>query len=327
VSRLGRGARTAGLVALGLAVAAVASAAVVFVRPDLPRATLIAKYADAQSRFVALPDGTVAHVEIEGPAGQPTVVLLHGAMSSIQSWAGWRPALSARYRVVSIDLPGNGLTGETAARDYSRPGMVAFVRAVLGALGVNREAVIGHSMGGGVAAEYAERYPNEVWALVLIDAAGVSVAGANETESRRLAQNPVTRAILPWILPRAMLAKGLRKTFGDPSKVTDAMVDRIAEIERFPGDRAGLIGHYLAKSDDAALQAGLPSLRLPVLIEWGGLDTVQPLAAARTYDQQIRGARLIVYPGVGHDVIEEAASSSERDAEAFLSSVPKERPE
>jgi pimeloyl-ACP methyl ester carboxylesterase len=173
-------------------------------------------------------------------------------------------------------------------------------------------------MGGGVAAEYAERYPDEVWALVLVDSAGIHVAGRPDTEAAKLARNPVTRAVLPWVMPKWELTRALRKMYGDPSKVTGALVDRICELERFPGNRAGLIGHYLAPSDDARLEAGLSDLKLPVLIEWGGLDAVQPRAAAEVFRRRIPGAQLVIYPGVGHDVIEEAAAASERDAEGFL---------
>jgi pimeloyl-ACP methyl ester carboxylesterase len=139
----------------------------------LPRESLIRKYAGPNSRFIQLPDGSAAHVEINGQSDKPVVVLLHGGPgSSVRNWDGWTPALAADYRVVAIDLPGDGVTSQTGSKDYSRPGMVAFIHAVLSAIGVHREALVGHSMGGGVAVEHAERYPGEVWALVLIDSSG-----------------------------------------------------------------------------------------------------------------------------------------------------------
>jgi len=52
------------------------------------------------------------------------------------------PSLAAGYRIIAIDLAGNGLTGETGARDYSRAGVVAFVHSVLGALGADHEALV-----------------------------------------------------------------------------------------------------------------------------------------------------------------------------------------
>jgi pimeloyl-ACP methyl ester carboxylesterase len=62
------------------------------------RAALIGKYSDSRSRFVALPDGSVAHVRVEGAIDKPTVVLLHGAMNSLQSFEPWANVLTQNYR-------------------------------------------------------------------------------------------------------------------------------------------------------------------------------------------------------------------------------------
>ena len=294
--------------------------AAALIRLDMPRTALIAKYAGPKARFVPLPDGTVAHVRLEGPRNKPVVVLLHGAMNSLQSWDSWAQRLSENYRVVSIDEPGHGLTGPTVAGDYSRAGMVSFVHAVLHGLGIRREAIVGHSMGGGVAAEYAERYPDEVWALVLVDASGIPRTGPRSGLDA-MAHHALLRPVLRWSLPRWVIGAGIRKMVGDRSKATDEMIDRIYDLVHFPGNRAGLIGHYLAPNDDAAVEAGLPRLAVPTLIEWGGSDPVLPLSSAREFQRLIRDARLVVYPGVGHLVPEELPEQSEQDAAAFLAQV------
>ena len=299
--------------------------AAALIRLDMPRTALIAKYAGPRARFVPLPDGSVAHVRIEGPRDKPTVVLLHGAMDSLQSWDFWARRLSENYRVVSIDEPGHGLTGPTVAGDYSRAGMVSFVHAVLRRLGARHEAIVGHSMGGGVAAEYAERYPGEVWALVLVDATGIPRTGPRSGLDA-MAQHALLRPVLRWTLPRWIIAAGIRKMVGDPSKVTDEMIDRIYDLLHFPGNRAALIGRYLAPSDDAAVEAGLPRLAVPTLIEWGGSDPVLPVSSAREFQRLIRNARLVLYPGVGHLVPEELPDESEHDAAAFLAQVQPSAP-
>jgi pimeloyl-ACP methyl ester carboxylesterase len=302
---------------LGVLVAA-AIVAGALVRPDLSRATLRAKYADARSRFVTLPDGSVAHVRVDGPSGAPTIVLLHGAMISLQSWDTWSERLSEKYRVVRIDAPGHGLTGPTTAGDYSRAGMVAFVHAVLKNLGVGREAMVGHSMGGGVAAEYAERYPDEVWGLVLVDASGIPRSPSQGSGLGVVAHNPLLRPILRWSMPRWLIARGVRKAFADPTKATDAMIDRVYDLVHYPGNRAGLIGHYLAPSDDVAVEAGLPGLKVPTLIEWGAADGVLPVSSAREFQRRIPNATLVIYEGVGHVVPEELPEQSAHDAADFL---------
>jgi pimeloyl-ACP methyl ester carboxylesterase len=307
---------------LGLVVTAgFALGAAALIRLDLPRASLVARYADSRSQFAALADGSVAHVRLQGPPGAPVVVLLHGAMNSLQSWDYWGPRLAERFRVISIDAPGHGLTGPTVSGDYRRAGMVSFVHAVLNCLGIKREAIVGHSMGGGVAAEYAEQYPDEPWALVLIDAAGIPRTAGEGSGLDAVARNALLRPLLRWSLPRWLIARGLRKIVADPSVVTDGMIDRIFDLEHYPGNRAGLIGHYLAATDDAALEAGLSSIRVPTLIEWGASDHVLPVSSAREFQRRVRNSRLIVYPGIGHLVPEELPQQSARDALTFLIQV------
>ena len=306
--------------ALAFLTAVLVFGAAAMIRLDMPRAALIAKYAGPRARFVALPDGTVAHVRLDGPRDKPAVVLLHGAMNSLQSWDPWTQRLAENYRVIRIDEPGHGLTGATVAGDYSRAGMVSFVHAVLGRLNVRRAAIVGHSMGGGVAAEYAEHYPNEVWALVLVDASGIPRTGPR-SRLEAMAHHALLRPVLRWTLPRWMIGDGIRDAVADRSKATDEMIDRIYDLEHFPGNRAGLIGHYLAPNDDSAVEAGLSRLAVPTLIEWGGADPVLPLSSAREFQRLIRDARLIVYPGVGHLVPEELPEQSEQDAASFLAGV------
>jgi pimeloyl-ACP methyl ester carboxylesterase len=306
--------------ALLLLAAVLVLGAAALIRLDMPRTALIAKYAGPEARFVTLPDGTVAHVRLAGPRNRPAVVLLHGEMNSLQSWDSWAQRLSENYRVVSIDEPGHGLTGPTVAGDYSRAGMVSFVHAVFGRLNVRRAAIVGHSMGGGVAAEYAERYPDEVWALVLIDASGIPRTGP-PSSLEAMAHHAFLRPVLRWTLPRWMIGAGVRNIVGDRSKATDEMIDRIYDLVHFPGNRAGLIDHYLAPNDDSAVEAGLSHLAVPTLIEWGGSDPVLPLSSAREFQRLIRDARLLVYPGVGHLVPEELPEQSEQDAAAFLAQV------
>ncbi len=103
----------------------------VYSAPDIPRAALEAKYATPPSQFVeltypsTLPDasGTPAsptaraHYRIRGPQNAPVLLLLHGSNASLFTWEPWSKTLSDQFRVVSVDLPGHGLTGATANRD------------------------------------------------------------------------------------------------------------------------------------------------------------------------------------------------------------------
>src|ERR1700730_15035602 len=92
-------------------------------QPDMPRSALEAKYATPPSQFVVLPDGARAHFRDRGPRDAQVLVLLHGSNASLVTWEPWSKALSDRFRVVSVYLPGHGLTGAVPNRDYSQKGM------------------------------------------------------------------------------------------------------------------------------------------------------------------------------------------------------------
>src|SRR5262250_896490 len=102
-----------------------------FSTAPVPAATLTAKYGQAPSQFLTLPGGTVAHYRdyaaTTGEARAPILVLLHGSNSSLHTWEPWAQRLRGTMRVVTVDLPGHGLTGATAEADYSANGMVEFV--------------------------------------------------------------------------------------------------------------------------------------------------------------------------------------------------------
>jgi pimeloyl-ACP methyl ester carboxylesterase len=290
----------------------------VFVRLDLDRNSLITKYADVHSRFLHLPGGTIAHVRIAGAAEGPAVVLLHGSMSSLQSWTEWESVLLSDYRVISLDLPGHGLTGPTVERDYTRDGMVAFVHEVLGQLDISQAAFIGHSMGGGVALAYAEQHHGEVSALVLIDANGLPRTAAQGSGLARLARQPILRPVLRWATPRWLIARGLRNSFADPAKLSERLLDQTYDLVRFPGNRAAFIGHYRANDNDALVKTRLGEISTPTLVLWGSADPILPLSLGEDLHRGIRDSKLIVYPGVGHVATEEAAQQSQRDVARFL---------
>ena len=79
-------------------------------QPDIPRAILEAKDAGPPSQFLTLPEGTRAHVRDRGPRDALALVLIHGSNASVYTWEPWVKRLSDRFRVITLDLPGHGLT-------------------------------------------------------------------------------------------------------------------------------------------------------------------------------------------------------------------------
>ncbi len=295
--------------------------AVSVVRFDKSKEELLPKYASPASQFIALPDGAVAHVRDEGPREAPALVLVHGSNASLHTWEPWVKLLGGKYRVVTMDMPGHGLTGAVPGDDYSRTAMVAFTHEVVGKLGLTHYAIGGNSMGGGVAAEYAETYPAEVSALILVDAAGIprkAEAGEKLPLGFRLARMPVLNKILLYVTPRSIFAEGLHKVFVDQSKVTEEMISRYYDLALYDGNRKATSIRFRTPSNDEAVAERLGAIRAPTLILWGDKDTLIPVENAAEFARRIPGAKVVIYPDVGHVPMEEVAEKSAADVAAFL---------
>jgi len=155
------------LLSLGVAIAVTVSW-----EPDRQIGPLVAKWAKEPSTFVEL-DGMQAHIRDTGPRNDPVpIVLLHGMGSSLHTWEGWQHDLQATRRVISVDLPGFGLTGPSPQGEYHIDTYTRFLLRLLDSLGVKRVMLVGNALGGEVAWQTAILAPERVRKLVLIDSDG-----------------------------------------------------------------------------------------------------------------------------------------------------------
>jgi pimeloyl-ACP methyl ester carboxylesterase len=291
--------------------------------PDIPYGVLEAKYRDAASHFVDLPGGFHVHYEDEGDPSRPLVVLLHGFGDSYTGWEGWVPELKTKFRVISLDFPGHGLTRAPDGYLLSGDGLADFVDVFAATLALPKFAVAGNSMGGGAAWQLAVRHPDRVNALILVDAAGFP----NEKPpgeiplAFRILRYPIGRALLRNIDNRPLIDEGLKTDVYDKSVITPAFVDRWAEFQRAPGHRAILMG-LDPRSHSQATAELLGTIKVPTLILHGENDPIIEPAAARKFAAAIPGARLLTYPRVGHLPQVEIPERSAADVAAFLEAQP-----
>ncbi|HEX7777321.1 MAG TPA: alpha/beta hydrolase [Parvibaculum sp.] len=307
------------LILLGLVFIAVS-----VVRFDKTKEELLPKYTTAASQFIPLSSGAVAHVRDEGNKAGPALVLIHGSNASLQTWEPWVKLLGGKYRVVSMDLPGHGLTGAVPGDDYSRDAMVAFVHEVMQKLAIPRFAIAGNSMGGGVAAEYAEVYPDELTALILVDAAGLPrkpQPGEKIPLGFRLARMPVLNKLMLYVSPRSMFAEGLHKVFVDQSKVTEEMISRYYDLNLYDGNRKATGIRFRTPGNDEAVAEKLGAIKAPTLVMWGDKDPLIPVGTAAEFAKRIPGAKVVVYTDVGHIPMEEVPEKSAADVDAFLTAA------
>lgn len=287
-------------------------------QPEIPYSTLAARYANAESRWLALPDGVRVHYRDEGPREAPAIVLVHGFAASLHAWEPWVSRLKGDYRVISLDLPGHGLTEAPAGYRVTPSVQVGVVDQLTRALGVDRFVLAGNSMGGAVAWRYALAHPDRLRGLVLVDAAGWP--GKRSANGRpavfSLLANPAGRALLKSIDPTPLARSGLRQAYVDPGLVTPALVNRYVELARAPGHKDILLTQ---RTQDAGVTpATFATIRIPTLVITGEVDKLIPAADARAMAQAIPAAKLIAYPGVGHVPMEQIPDRSADDLRTFL---------
>lgn len=291
--------------------------------PDTDAQAMKAKYGGGASQFITLQHGLTVHVRDEGRRYGPVIVLIHGSNASLHTWEPWVKRLGGQYRIVSLDLPGHGLTGTHPSGDYDYPIFVDVVDKVLVKLGIDRATIGGNSMGGGVTWMYALAHPEKVEAMILVDAAGAPRWEARKAPiGFRIARMPVLRDIAKIITPRSMIESSFKTSVSVKSVATPAAIDRYWELLRYPGNRAATIKRFsYTHNNHPATKVKLATLKMPTLILWGEEDNLIPVKSAKWFAEAIPESKLIIYPKVGHIPMEEVADHSAADVAAFLQTL------
>lgn len=292
--------------------------------PDIPYETLEARYANAASRYMDLPGGLRVHYRDEGPTDARALVLIHGFSASLHAWEPWAQRLSADYRVISLDLPGHGLT--RAPSDYapSTAASVAVVDQVTRRLGAEDFVLAGNSMGGGVAWRYALAHPDRLEGLVLVAAAGWPDPERNREGAPivfRLLANPAGRWYLRNADPELFAKRGLEQAYLDESLVTDEVVERYVALARAPGHRAILTGGREDRGSGVTPET-FRAIKMPTLVMTGEQDALIPADHSRRFAEAIPGAKLVIYPDGGHVPMEQLPDRSAADLRTFLEALP-----
>ena len=284
-----------------------------FYTPDESRAALEAKYAGAPSTFVEV-EGVRVHVRDTGKRDAPAIIMLHGFGASLHTWEDWAQALSGEYRVIRFDLPGFGLTGTDPSGDYTDARTMQVLASLMDKLRVQRATLIGNSMGGRIAWSFAARNPARVSRLVLISPDGFASEGISYSHPIGV---PLPARALPYLLPMPLLRLSLAPAYGNPQRLTEAVVERYRDMLLAPGVREAV----LARMEQVVLQDPVPVLRtlqLPVLLLWGDKDGMIPISNAADYLAVLPEAKLVVLPGLGHLPQEESPAEALAPVKAFL---------
>lgn len=215
-----------------------------------------------------------------------TVLLLHGWASSLQPYRALMHQLSAKYRVIAVDLPGMG-GSEEPKEPWDVDGFADFVLAFMAQFPVEKLSLVGHSYGGRIIIKLANRaLPFAIDKIVLVDSAGIKPPASKKKSMRqrvfKLGKWFLSMKPIAWLFPTAL--EKLRVKFGSADYAAASPMMR----------------QCLVKAVNEDLSHLLPGIKAPTLLVWGDRDTATPISDAKQMESAIPNAGLAVIPGTGH---------------------------
>lgn len=303
------------VVTVGLVLIAAVVGGAAYVERDIPAQVLEARYGQPPSKFVTV-DGVRLHYRDEGRG--PVILLIHEQFDSLLMWEPWASALKDRYRVIRFDLTSHGLTGPDATGDYSLERTVALLEQFAIRLRLQKFSLAGSSVGGTTAVYFAARHPERVDRLILVSPYGVG--GRLSPEHASLVDTSPFLDLLAYTAPRFFAAGLLRNGFGDPSRVTDDLVDEHSMLLRRAGNRRGELAR-MRQLDIVDIDAHVRALRAPVLVMWGEKSSGSSSYEAEQLRRQLTRAhsvRIDVLRGVGEMAVQEDPEGTARRAREFM---------
>ena len=236
----------------------------------------------------------------------PALLLLHGITNSSETWEGVAPWLVKRFRLIAPDLLGHGESA-TPRGDYSLGAHASGARDVLTALGIERATVVGHSLGGGIAMQFAYQFPERCERLVLVSSGGL---GRDVHLLLRAASLPGADYVLPALTSAGLLGVGrgvggvLRRLRLSPGEDVEVLARGFASLDN-SGSRQAFLhtirsviepgGQRVSAQNRLSLAA-----LLPTLIVWGERDSIIPVKHGAAAHEAMPGSRFEVFPGAGH---------------------------
>ena len=238
--------------------------------------------------YAALPVGRVRYAMRPGD-GTP-VILIHGFGGDLDNWLFNIDALAGAHPVYALDLPGHG----HSVKAVDHPDLAVMVGTIsdfMGSLGLDKAHLVGHSMGGLIAAKMAIDHPKKVASVSLICSAGLGgeinagyIGGFVDANSRK------------------ELKQALELLFADPTLVSRAMVDDVLKYKRLDGVQPFLTALSAALfangKQTVGIAAALKASKVPTLVIWGANDAIIPAAHAKAAD----GTSVHILSGAGHMV-------------------------
>jgi pimeloyl-ACP methyl ester carboxylesterase len=244
------------------------------------------------------------HYRIGGDG--PLLVLVHGITNSSASWEPVLATLARRFTVIAPDLLGHGDSAKPRG-DYSLGANASLLRDFMLALGHERATIVGHSLGGGIAMQFAYQFPDRIERLVLVSSGGL---GREVTALLRAVALPGAEFVLPLLVSGPLVSAGA---------TISGWIDRIGV--RLGSDVAAMATGFASLQDIEARRAFVQTARavidaggqrvnatdklylaeaVPTLLLWGDRDPIIPVRHGIRAQELMPGSRLRIFAGAGH---------------------------
>jgi len=274
----------------------------------------------------------------------PAILMIHGVGDNSITWETVHTQLAQRFTVIAPDLLGHGESDKPRA-DYSLAAFANGMRDLLAVLGIDRVTIVGHSLGGGIAMQFAYQYPHLVERIVLVSSGGVTtdVSPALRLAALPMGSEALAMLRLPGALPALQLVgRVVEKTLGstkfgrdlpDGLRLFEGLVKKPGALSAFSRTLRSVVdgrGQFVTMLDRSYLMQSIP-----LQLIWGEDDLVIPVSHARIAHEAIPGSRLEIFENSGHmpfhdhparfvDVVERFIDSTEpgdHDPDLMLSQL------
>ena len=260
---------------------------------DIQREKLETKYATGASQFLDLPDGARIHFRDEGKTDKPAIVLLHGFNGSLLNFERLVPLLANNFRLVSLDLPGFGLTGATPNADYTTK----------------------------------NEYPSKVEGLILLASSGVMTKEDRDRFEQRKDNSPIVwrlmgssviKKILMYYTPRFFAAQGLKASVFNQELATKEYARQFHDLTLLEGSRKAILSMGFGSRDRMYGPEIFKKIIAPTLVIHGKEDNIIGVESSESFKKNIKHVEVKVYLDTGHLPMYEDPKRTANDIIKFL---------
>ena len=273
------------------------------------------KLAGLERKTAKLDGLDMVYYENKTSRDKPTLVLIHGYTADKTLWHRFAKLLAKDYHIIAPDMAGHGETSYDPNANYSIPTQTAWLAKLLAHLGIDKAHLVGSSMGGFIAADFAISHPQITQSATLLDPAGItspepSNIGRVFAEEERNMFLPVTLAEF-----REFFAMVMAKPPYMPKFILNTIAEgHVARREAY----AHIFSDFFDKD---FLEDKLKNLKAPVLLIWGQQDRVLHVSAAPIWQAGLKNCQTIIWDDLGHVPSMEAPKRTVNAMNKFIAPI------